>query len=232
MERATDYVNAFVDRYAPDQVPYALWFVSYVGNSPIGIVGCLMGAVIFALVLSAYRESGQASAKLTASRREVSAEWHAGDLSYRDVRSDTRRPSPSWGTPYMTVETETKIPLVDLGRMSVRCRSCGAEAMITVTDEKQWRAWTGTQAFKCSVCQTDFGDGVKDAVGCIWRAISSAKASATEIVVRIPMPSRKKKPAPEKPARDLTTDEAITRLFPKPLVDAVEPPEKPGYFNQ
>jgi hypothetical protein len=45
---------------------------------------------------------------------------------------------------------------------------------------------------------------------------------------------RKKKPekkAPEKPARDLTTDEAITRLFPKPVVDAVrraaEPLSKP-----
>ena len=50
--------------------------------------------------------------------------------------------------------------------------------------------------------------------------------------------SRKKKPekkphdtAPEKPVREWTTDEAITRLFPKPLVDAarrgLEPPLKP-----
>lgn len=41
--------------------------------------------------------------------------------------------------------------------------------------------------------------------------------------------SEKKRPA--KPAHTLTTDEAITRLFPKPLVDAVrrdlQPPPKP-----
>lgn len=43
---------------------------------------------------------------------------------------------------------------------------------------------------------------------------------------------RKKKSAPvEKPAAELTTDEVISRLFPKPVVDAarraVEPSEKP-----
>jgi hypothetical protein len=47
--------------------------------------------------------------------------------------------------------------------------------------------------------------------------------------------ARKKKPEkkpPEKPAHALTTDEAISRLFPKSLVDTVrrdlEPPPKPS----
>ncbi len=54
-------------------------------------------------------------------------------------------------------------------------------------------------------------------------------------------PETKKPPAKaerkeEKPARDLTTSEAIERLFPKPVIDAarekLEPPPRPGFEEQ
>jgi hypothetical protein len=53
-------------------------------------------------------------------------------------------------------------------------------------------------------------------------------------VTRKKKPESKKpeKPKREKPAHDLTTSEAISRLFPKPALDAVRqklvPPPKPG----
>jgi len=48
-------------------------------------------------------------------------------------------------------------------------------------------------------------------------------------------PAKAEQPA-EKPACDLTTAEAIERLFPRPAIDAVrkklEPPPRPGFEEQ
>lgn len=87
----------------------------------------------------------------------------------------------------MTAEHYTRVPFVDLTHVVIRCRACGAEGTVDITDERQARVWTGGRAMTCVGCGQQFPEIVKAAVANLRTAVTSAAAAGdgSDISVRL-----------------------------------------------
>ncbi len=85
----------------------------------------------------------------------------------------------------MTEETEIRIPLEDLTRMSIECTRCGAEALIDISREEHRRIEDHQRPMKCPFCGTPFDSKLRDSFSMLLTLRDRVKESGHKVSFRI-----------------------------------------------
>lgn len=64
----------------------------------------------------------------------------------------------------MTGEREIKIPAIDVTRVAIACKACGAEIGCDLRNQRQYRVRAESERFICPMCRTEFDARVANAL--------------------------------------------------------------------
>ena len=85
----------------------------------------------------------------------------------------------------MTEETEIRIPLDELTRVSIECNRCGSESLIDISREEHRRIENHERPMKCPFCGTPFDSKLRDSFTNLFTWRDLAKDSRHKVSFRI-----------------------------------------------
>lgn len=87
----------------------------------------------------------------------------------------------------MTEETESRIPLSDIARVAVLCKSCQAEVTMDLSNERHAQKLVdpASLALRCPVCTTEFDSLLRLSLAALWQWRDQAGRSGHEVYFRV-----------------------------------------------